>query len=161
MNIYLIGMPGCGKSSVGLKLSSDIGYLYVDLDKYIENKASMSIPQIFDTLGEDGFRELEKNALYDFMGLDGYVISCGGGIIKNKSNKALMNGKVVYINVDIATLKDRILNDKNNIRPMFKTKTVEELYSERKDKYDYFKDIEVENVLVSKCVCDIKKELGL
>jgi len=161
LNIYLIGMPGCGKSSVGKKLSQDIGYLYVDLDKYIEEKASMSIPKIFEERGEEGFRALESEALYDFKSKDGYIVSCGGGIIRNKSNKALMNGKVVYINVALDILKDRIANDKENIRPMFKTKTVEELYLERKDKYDYFKDVEVENITLSCCVNDIKKELGL
>ena len=154
-------MPGSGKSTVGKELAKAMNYNYIDLDSYIERKYNDKIPNIFEKYGESKFREFERYSLSDFMVKDSYVISCGGGIIKNKSNKALMNGKVVYINVDIATLKDRILNDKNNIRPMFKTKTVEELYSERKDKYDYFKDIEVENVLVSKCVCDIKKELGL
>ena len=161
MNIYLIGMPGCGKSSVGKKLSEFLGYPYVDLDKYIETKASMSIPNIFDSMGEDGFRALETNALYDFKNLTGHIISCGGGIIRNKSNKELMNGKVVFINVPIDILKDRIKSDKENIRPMFKTKTVEELYLERRDKYDYFKDIEVKNINVLECVNDIIKELGL
>ncbi len=161
MNIYLIGMPGCGKSTVGKKLSKEINFLYVDLDKYIENKASKTIPEIFDSLGEDGFRALEKEALLDFMKKDSYVISCGGGIIKNISNKKLMNGKVVFIDVSIEELKRRILNDKENIRPMFRVKTVEELYDERYDKYLYFKDVLVKNVNVDDAVKDIRMELDI
>lgn len=161
MNIYLIGMPGCGKSTVGKKLSKEINFLYVDLDKYIENKASKTIPEIFDSLGEDGFRALEKEALLDFMEKDSYVISCGGGIIKNISNKKLMNGKVVFIDVSIEELKRRILNDKENIRPMFRVKTVEELYDERYDKYLYFKDVLVKNVNVDDAVKDIRMELDI
>ncbi len=161
MNIYLIGMPGCGKSSVGMALSKEIGYIYVDLDKYIEEKNNMSIPKIFEIYGENKFRELEYEALMDFKNYDSYVISCGGGIINNKSNKLLMNGKVVYINVSLDILKNRIENDKVNVRPMFKTKTIEELWNERKDKYEYFKDIEVLNIDIFQAVKDIKKELGL
>ena len=161
MNIYLIGMPGCGKSTVGKKLSKEINFLYVDLDKYIENKASKTIPEIFDSLGEDGFRALEKEALLDFMKKDSYVIYCGGGIIKNISNKKLMNGKVVFIDVSIEELKRRILNDKENIRPMFRVKTVEELYDERYDKYLYFKDVLVKNVNVDDAVKDIRMELDI
>ncbi len=161
MNIYLIGMPGCGKSSVGMTLSNEIGYIYVDLDKYIEEKNNMSIPKIFEAFGEKKFRELEREALIDFSYHDSYVISCGGGIINNKANKELMNGKVVYINVSLDILKDRIENDKANIRPMFKTKTIEELWNERKDKYEYFKDVEVLNININDAVSDIKKELGL
>ncbi len=161
MNIYLIGMPGCGKSTIGKKLSEEINFSYVDLDKYIENKASKTIPQIFDSVGEDGFRLLEKEALLDFMNKNSYVISCGGGIIKNISNKQLMNGKVIYIDVDIEELKRRISNDKENIRPMFRTKTVLELYKERYDKYLYFKDILVKNINVGDAVRDIRKELDI
>lgn len=161
MNIYLIGMPGCGKSTVGKKLSKEINFSYVDLDKYIENKASKTIPEIFDSLGEDGFRALEKEALLDFMKKDSHVISCGGGIIKNISNKHHMNGKVVFIDVSIEELKRRILNDKENIRPMFRVKTIEELYDERYDKYLYFKDVLVKNINVDDAVKDIRMELDI
>lgn len=161
MNIYLIGMPGCGKSSVGQELKKQIKYNYIDLDKYIEDKYKMTIPTIFEKYGEKGFRAKEKHSLDDFVDKDGYIISCGGGIISDLSNKKLMKGKVVFIDVDINTLKERISNDKKNIRPMFKTKTVEELYKERIDKYNSFKDITVKNIKVEECAKEIIKELGL
>ena len=161
MNIYLIGMPGCGKSSIGIALSKLINYELIDLDKYIENKSDLSISSIFELYGEQRFRALEKEALNDFMSKDNYIISCGGGIIGDLSNKSLMNGKVVFIDVDINLLKERIANDKVNIRPMFKTKTVEQLYSERIEKYNYFMDVKVNNYDVLESAKEIIKELGL
>lgn len=161
MNIYLIGMPGCGKSTVGKKLKDKIKYNYVDLDSYIEEKNNMSIPDIFSKFGEKEFRRLEREALEDFQSKDNYIVSCGGGIVSNLDNKKMMNGSVVFIDVDINALKDRIEKDKVNIRPMFKTKTVEELYAERIDKYNAFKDITVKNNDVDKSADDIVKELGL
>ncbi|MGM9971416.1 MAG: shikimate kinase, partial [Anaeroplasmataceae bacterium] len=157
MNIYLIGMPGCGKSSVGIKLSSVLNFKYIDLDEYIENSVGMKIPAIFEKYGEEKFREYERIALEEIRMMDNTIISCGGGIIVSLKNKELMNGKCVYIKVSIDDLKTRILNDKKNIRPLFKTKTVEELYEERRDKYNYFKDIEVINDEIDLCVSRIIK----
>lgn len=161
MNIYLIGMPACGKSSVGKCLKDITGYNYIDLDNYIETKAKMTIPMIFEHFGEIGFREREREALTDFLSKDNYIISCGGGIVFNASNKELMNGKVVFIDSSIRDIKQRLLDDKVNVRPMFKTKTVEELYNERIDKYLSFMDIKVINKDVCKCAQNIKKELKL
>lgn len=161
MNIYLIGMPGCGKSSVGVVLKDLINYSYVDLDKYIEEKNNISIPEIFQEFGEEAFRKMEKEALADFKNKDSFIVSCGGGIISDMDNKKLMNGKVVFIDVEVSILKRRIENDKDNIRPMFNTKTVEELYNERIDKYKAFKDIVVINDDISKCAMSIKEELDI
>lgn len=161
MNIYLIGMPASGKSSVGKCLKDIINYKYVDLDQYIEEKNNMSIPEIFEKYSEIGFRERERNALLDFKDKDGFIISCGGGIVFNKSNKELMNGKVIFIDSTIEDIKRRLELDTINIRPMFKVKTVEELYNERIDKYLSFMDIKVLNKDVHACANEIKKELGL
>lgn len=161
MNIYLIGMPASGKSSVGKCLKDIINYKYVDLDQYIEEKNNMSIPEIFEKYSEIGFRERERNALLDFKDKDGFIISCGGGIVFNKSNKELMNGKVIFIDSTIEDIKRRLELDTINIRPMFKVKTVEELYNERIDKYLSFMDIKVLNKDVEVCANEIKKELGL
>ena len=67
MRIYLIGLPGVGKSTVGKELAKKIGYDYVDLDLYIEEFMNKSIPSIFTEYGEDFFRELEKKALNDML----------------------------------------------------------------------------------------------
>ena len=104
MKIYLIGMPGCGKSTLGKKLAEKINYKFIDMDNYIEMKAGMFIDEIFEAYGEKFFRELETNTLKEFMDLDNVIISTGGGIIKNKEHKNLMNGLCVFLNVDLKEL---------------------------------------------------------
>lgn len=159
MRIYLIGMPGSGKSSVGKKLANKINYQYIDMDEYIENKLNKKIPLIFSEDGEAYFRLKEKEVLNDFLSLDNVIISTGGGVIKDKSNKDLMNGKIIFIDVDLSILENRLKND--NTRPLLKVKTVKELYDERIDNYKYFYNLKVENIKVDDCVNDIIKELGL
>lgn len=159
MRIYLIGMPGSGKSTVGKKLANKINYQYIDMDEYIENKLNKKIPLIFSEDGEAYFRLKEKEALNDFLNLDNLIISTGGGVIKDKSNKDLMNGKVIFIDVNISELEKRLKND--NTRPLLKTKTIKELYDERIDNYNYFMDLKVYNAKVDECVNNIIKELGL
>ena len=144
MRIYLIGMPGCGKSTLGKKLSNKLEYEFIDMDNYIEKKACMFIDEIFEAYGEEYFRALENNTLKEFRELDNVIISTGGGIIKNKGNKELMDGKCIYLYVKPEELEKR-LEKSSTVRPLLKEKTVYELYSERKDLYDYFKDIEIDN----------------
>lgn len=160
MNIYLIGMPASGKSSVGKVLAKKINYEFIDIDKYIEKKHNTSVKDIFALLGEDGFRQIESDVLREFYDKTNYVISCGGGIVVNASNKLLMNGVVVLIDVKLSELSKRVLADKKNSRPLFETKTVAQLYHERKDKYDYFKDIKVFNYNIKSCVNQILEKLG-
>lgn len=159
MRIYLIGMPGSGKSTVGKKLANKINYQYIDMDEYIENKLNKKIPLIFSEDGEAYFRLKEKEVLNDFLLLDNVIISTGGGVIKDKSNKDLMNGKIIFIDVDLSILENRLKND--NTRPLLKVKTVKELYDERIDNYNYFYNLRVENIKIDDCVNDIIKELGL
>ena len=144
MNIYLIGMPGSGKSSVGKELATRLGYEFIDLDTYIEREAMMFIDEIFLNYGEKHFRALESKALDDLKNKDNLVIATGGGIILNKKNKDLMNGKIIYLNVNLSELTNRIISSDID-RPLLKTKSISELYEERKELYDYFKDYEIIN----------------
>ncbi len=156
MNIYLIGMPGCGKSTIGKKFAEKFKYNYIDMDSYIEEVNEMSIPKIFEVYGEDKFREFEKIALTYFMKLSNTIISCGGGMIKDYSNKELLNGLVIYIDVSLNDLEKRIKKDLINDRPLMKTKSVYELYEERKEAYEYFKDFTICNVNVEKAIEDMR-----
>ena len=110
MRIYLIGLPGVGKSTVGKELANRIGYDYVDLDLYIEEFMNKPIPEIFSEFGEDFFRELEKKALNDMLSKENVVVACGGGIVKDKTNKELMNGKCIYLTAPIEFICERINN---------------------------------------------------
>ena len=95
MRIYLIGLPGVGKSTVGKELANRLEYQFIDLDLYIEKLMNKSIPEIFSEYGEDFFREMEKKALVDMIDLENVIVACGGGIIKDKTNKELIILKLI------------------------------------------------------------------
>lgn len=158
MRLYLIGLPGVGKSTVGKLLASKLNYKYIDMDQYIEQKACMFIDEIFKLYGEEYFRALESNVLIEFNNMDNVVISTGGGVIKNIKNKKLMDGKVIYLTAPINVIQNRCDNS-NIIRPLLEVKTVNDLYLERKEMYEKFSDITVSNVNMKEAVSNILKAL--
>ncbi len=143
MNIYLIGMPGSGKTTIGKKLAEAMNYHYIDLDEYIEQKACLFISEIFQMYGEKYFRDLETNMLKELSELDNIVVACGGGIVVNKKNKALMKGLVLFLTAPLAELERRTKGTED-IRPLLNEKTIYDLYEERKDKYAFFSDIDID-----------------
>ncbi len=98
-NIVLIGMPGCGKSSIGKKLAQILGKTFVDLDELVEKEAGQSIPSLFREYGEPYFRNLETRAAKKAGKEKSQVIAAGGGTVLRPENmKALsQNGRVVFI----------------------------------------------------------------
>ena len=159
MIIYLIGMPGAGKSELGKKLSQVLNYQFIDMDEYIEKKACMFIDEIFNFYGEEYFRALETNTLKELSNLDNVVISTGGGIIKNKLHKEIMKkGKCIYLKVPVEILESRV-HGTEDIRPLLKTKSISTLYAERKDLYEYFQDITIENINLDDSISQILEEL--
>ncbi|QWB96581.1 shikimate kinase [Mycoplasmatota bacterium] len=143
MKIYLIGMPGSGKTTIALKLAKALGYTYIDLDGMIEKDAHLFTEEIFEKYGEEKFRALETNALKNCPKDGDYVIACGGGIVTQKENKALMNGVKFYLDTDIDIIKKRLEQDYQ--RPLLKEKTLEQLFDERFLKYQDFADAIVSN----------------
>lgn len=158
MKIYLIGMPGSGKSTLGKKLAERLGYDFIDMDIYIEIQACMFIEEIFDAYGEKHFRALESNCLKDFLKLDNTVIATGGGIVKNKSNKAFFDGLCVYLAAEPSALKER-LEESGIVRPLLQSKSVEELYEERRELYEFFSDMTVNNINMEEVVNQIVEEV--
>ncbi len=141
-NIVLIGMPSCGKSSLGKKLSKQLGYDYIDIDKKIVEKTNKTIPQIFKESGEAGFRKIESEVCLEVSKCNHTVISCGGGIIKNEINmKALaLNGFIIYIKRDV----DKLLV--GNGRPLSKDKdALLNMFEEREPLYIKYSDASVSN----------------
>ncbi len=159
MRIYLIGMPGSGKSTLGKVLAERFQYRFIDMDSYIEQEACMFIDEIFQAFGEEYFRALEKNTLKEFLKEDDLIIATGGGIIKDKSNKELFNGVCIYLNVDTDTLKQR-LEESEITRPVLKENTVEELFLQRKELYSYFADYEIDNTSMESAIQKIMEVLS-
>lgn len=128
MRIYLIGFMGCGKSTLGRKMSEQMNMGFIDLDKYIEERNFKSIPLIFEEEGEEGFREKEKNALTEVSQFENVIIGTGGGTPCFFDNMQLMNqtGITVYISPDAETLANRISRSKTE-RPLVAGKSREEL----------------------------------
>ena len=117
LNIYLIGMMGSGKTTVGQHLAQSLNYRFIDTDQTIEAIAKKSIPAIFEQSGETSFRELETQVLSELSVYTRTVISTGGGIIQEQMNWSyLRHGLVVWLDVDLEVLKKRVAQDRD--RPL-------------------------------------------
>lgn len=122
-NIILVGMPGCGKSTLGKLLAEHYTRNFVDMDALIIKKAGKSIPEIFNEQGEAGFRKIEAEVAKEVGKEKGLVIATGGGVIVSPENHDALrqNGTVVFINRDINVLptEGRPLSQQNNLCGMF------------------------------------------
>ncbi len=140
--ILIIGMMGCGKTTVGKIVARKLKLHYVDIDRYIENKEGKTVSEIFD-ISESYFRELEYQASVELSKLDNVVVSSGGGIILFERNMECFSE---FIKVYINRSKELILSTVNREnRPMLKNG--DELflvqYKKRLPIYLKYKDIEV------------------
>lgn len=117
-NIYLIGFMGTGKSTVSHNLANLLRYEEIDTDERIACQQNKSITQIFETQGEQAFREMETELLLELAEEKHKIISCGGGMPMRKKNAALMrqNGIVVLLTAEPETILDRVKQD--NGRPV-------------------------------------------
>ena len=106
MNIYLIGMPGCGKSTIGKATAEKTGLPFIDADNIITEKQKMSINDIFAKHGEEYFRNLETEALRSVSTAENAIIATGGGAVLRQENIDIMKktGKLIYINTPVETI---------------------------------------------------------
>ena len=139
-NLILVGMPGCGKSTVGAILAEKLKKTFVDADSEIIKAARMPIPQIFETLGEPGFRKIESQVLEQLGKQSGLVIATGGGCVTQKENYAHLhqNGSIIWLKRDL----DQLPTDG---RPLSKAGELDKMYAARKPLYDRFADFSVDN----------------
>jgi len=123
MNIYLLGMMGSGKSTVGRSLSQYMDKPFIDLDLEIEQSVGKTISEIFENDGEKYFRNIESNQLYQYSDS---VVACGGGIILNEGNRTFIkkNGKAILLTASIAELSERLSTSEN--RPLLPKNNMEE-----------------------------------
>ena len=138
MNIYLIGMMGSGKSTVGKILAKKMDLPFMDLDHYIEVKSNKSISEIFKNDGEPHFRELESDVLFHIE-KSKVLVACGGGIVLNKTNrdKLRSSGKVVLLKASIPEIANRLKDaiDRPLLQENERIQELTKIWSERKDYY--------------------------
>lgn len=117
-NIFLVGLMGAGKSTVGRILARRLSKRFVDTDHEIEKRNGVTIPVIFEIEGEDGFRRREQELLADLAQEQGLVLSTGGGIVLKSENREVLrnHGFVVYLNARPELLADRTKHDRS--RPL-------------------------------------------
>ncbi len=139
-NVVLIGMPGCGKSTVGRALSRALCRPLLDADSQLEKAAKMPIPVIFSQEGEDSFRRRETAVLAELGKGSGAVIATGGGCVTRAENYPLLhqNGLIVWLKRGLEKLP-------LDGRPLSQQNTTQSLYEQRKDKYAAFADLVVDN----------------
>ena len=128
--IFLVGMPGAGKSTIGRKLATNLQKPFLDLDEYIEEKYGQRIPQLFSDKGEAFFREAEATALREVAAqASGAVIATGGGTPCFLDNMAFMNetGVTVFVKVPQTTLVERLTGQNREQRPLIAGKTTPEI----------------------------------
>ena len=118
-NIILCGFMGCGKTSVGKRVAKLLDRQFCDLDHYIEERAGMTVKEIFAEEGEEGFRAREAQAVEEVAARQGLVIASGGGTVlsqKNVDSFHAHGGKILFLDVPVAALQERLKNDKR--RPL-------------------------------------------
>lgn len=149
-NIVLVGLMGCGKSTIGRKLQTLLGYPLVDTDQMIEEKAGISVAGIFECRGEPFFRELESAVLNELSapGTPRRIIATGGGIVGRKANRKLISqlGYVVWLQAPVEVILQR--TGRNRDRPLLQTENprekIERLLAERSPLYHEIADLELE-----------------
>ncbi len=141
LNIILIGMPGSGKTTVGVDIANSMGRKLVDIDEMIVDfEGGLTIPEIFAQKGEDHFRRVETKMLSEACKQSGLVIATGGGIVKKKLNYNIIkqNGVVIWVKRDLSKLA-------TEGRPLSLTTPLEQIYEERKAAYSYWSDYFINN----------------
>ena len=117
VNLYLIGMMGAGKTTLGKLLAQELGYRFLDTDAVIEAAAGQLVTEIFATSGESAFRELETQVLGQAAAYQQMAIATGGGIVLQRQNWSyLRHGIVIWLDVPLDELCDRLQSD--NTRPI-------------------------------------------
>lgn len=146
-HIFIIGMPGSGKSSLGRRVANNMRIPYVDMDQRISDGVGCTIPQLFERYGEQAFRNAETNTLIQLTREEPSIISTGGGTVLRETNRTIMRNHGVIILID-RPLEDIMSDIKLDRRPLLAQKglgEVERLYHERIDIYRSVADAVLDN----------------
>ncbi len=166
--VFLVGFMGAGKTSVARKLARMAGVASVDMDTYIERCEHKRVKDIFAEVGEEGFRAIETQTLYELgMKKDPMVVSCGGGVVLRPENRKALSelGLVVYLSVTAVEAASRISDVSS--RPLFgDLQNAQCVINERLPLYEEVADVTIDTVgrgssSIAHEVFDILKEKGV
>jgi shikimate kinase len=165
-NIYLVGMPGAGKTTVGRQLARRMHRSFIDADHEIEARTGVRIPLIFDIEGEQGFRDRESKVIVELAAESNLVVATGGGAVLRPENRAAIKqgGTVIYLHAVPRLLFERTRLDPN--RPLLQVADpmgrIEELFAQRDPLYREVADIIVNSVggSISHLVKQVERELS-
>lgn len=147
-NIYLVGLMGSGKTTIGRILAKRLGLAFMDTDREVEERTGVSIPTIFEIEGEDGFRKRESQVVEDCARMSNWIVATGGGIVLRPENRDNLtkSGFVVYLNVPPHILWERTRSDKN--RPLLKVddplRKLQQLFAQRDPLYREVADLVID-----------------
>lgn len=148
-NVYLVGLMGAGKTTLGRSLAKRLHLDFIDSDREIEARTGVTIPTIFEIEGEEGFRKREAQMIADLARVSGRVIATGGGAVLRQENRAnlMASGFVVYLNVPPQTLWERTRHDRN--RPLLQVEDplgrLSELHAQRDAYYREVADLVIDS----------------
>src|SRR3989440_2338612 len=147
-NIYLVGLMGAGKTTVGRLLARRLKLRFLDSDQEIERRCGVKIPVVFEIEGEAGFRAREAHVIAELAALEGIVLATGGGAVLSAQNRQLLAaaGFVAYLRAQPDDLYERVRHDRN--RPLLATPDplgrLRELYAERDPLYREIADVVID-----------------
>jgi len=147
-NLYLVGLMGAGKTTVGRVLARRLKLRFLDSDQEIERRCGVKIQLIFEIEGEPGFRGREAAVIGELSQLRGIVLATGGGVVGSKENRQLLaaTGTVVYLHAQPDDLYERVRHDRN--RPLLATADplarLRALYAERDPLYRSIADVVID-----------------
>ena len=162
-NIFLIGLMGSGKTTIGKLLSKKLDKVFFDSDQVIEEELGVKVPLIFEYEGESGFRKRESKVLKYLVVKKNIILSTGGGVILSSKNRELLssNGIVIYLKADYENLAKRMENDKS--RPLLQgteiISTLKKLFKIRDPLYSSIADYEINTK--NKKAYQIEKEIRM
>ncbi len=161
-NVVLIGMPGAGKSTIGVLLAKSMLYSFVDTDLLIQNACGKSLCDIIDENGTDAFLKTENDVICSCK-FDRCVIATGGSAVYGEEamTKLKSNGTVIYLELPLAEIERRLGDIHTRGVAMKNGTTIAELYSERKSLYEKYADLSLrcEGLTAEQCVDEIINRL--